>query len=92
MRSQPLLSIEPIATMPDARAAALPPVSSASNGPIDLGESVLLLTQIRPSLPPGAGLPSGVVTRTSTPSIGLPTVVGNLPVSSSATVAASVEW
>ena len=63
-----------------------------SNGPIDFGDSVLLLTQIRPSLPPVTGLPSGPVIFTSTPSIGLPTVVGYLPVSSSAIVAASVEW
>ena len=67
---------------------------SSSNGPIDLGESVLLFTQIRPSLDAAPGLidPSGEVIFSSTPSIDLPTVVGYLPESSSATVAASVEW
>src|SRR5215475_11426999 len=41
-------STAPIATMPEARAEA--GARSSSNGPIDLGDSVLLLTQIRPSL------------------------------------------
>jgi len=89
VRSQPCLSIEPIGTMPEARDVGM--AFSSSNGPIDFGESVLLFTQMRPSFD-CAGFPSGVVMRTSTPSIGLPTVVGYLPESSSATVAASVEW
>src|SRR5439155_15852100 len=58
VRSQPPLSVEPIATMPDARSFD---GFSSSYGPIDLGESVLLLTQIKPALSLAAALPSGPV-------------------------------